>query len=99
MPELVTHLMQQGRIVTVVGASRNPYKKQPAYIIAGGTSKKSTGETKPVAVRIDKQTEVLRRSGECAPLAAIEGLQEGAEIIVEGKQNKSGVIAAKRVVL
>ena len=99
VPELVTHLMQQGRIVTVVGASRNPYKKQPAYIIAGGISKKSTGETKPVAVRIDKQTEVLRRSGECAPLAAIEGLQEGAEIIVEGKQNKSGVIAAKRVVL
>ena len=99
VPELVTHLMQQGRKVTVVGASPNPDKKQPTYVIAGSTSKKSTGETKPVAVRIDKRTELLRRSGECASPSAIEGLQEGAEIIVEGKQSKRGVISAKRVVL
>jgi YegS/Rv2252/BmrU family lipid kinase len=99
VPELVTHLMQQGRKVTVVGASPNPDKKQPMYIVAGSTSKKSTGESKPVAVRIDKQTQVLHHSGESASLSAIEGLKEGAEIIVEGKQSKLGVISAKRVVI
>jgi hypothetical protein len=90
--------MEQGRKVTVVGASPNPDKKE-TYIIAGGTFKQSTGETKPVAVRVNGNTTVLRQTGETASPAVVQELQEGSEIVVEGKKSKFGVIPAKRVVV
>ena len=99
LPEFITRLMEQGRKVTVVGASQNPVKKKQTYIVAGETTKKSKGETKPVALRINGNTAILRRSGEKASPGVVEKLQEGAEIVVEGKQSKRGVISAKRVVI
>lgn len=66
-------------------------------LAAGGTHKGSTGEIKPVAVRINGNTTVLRHSGESATLALIGELRGGAEIEAEGKQGKRGVISAKRV--
>lgn len=99
LPELVARLMERGRRVTVVGISPNPDKHNQTYIVAGGTHKKSTGEIKPVAVRIDDNTIILRHSGEDASFAVVGDLREGAEIVVEGKQSKHGVISAKRVVV
>ncbi len=99
LPELVIRLMEQGRRVTVVGASPNADKKKQTYVVAGGTTKKSTGETKPVAVRIDDNTMILRRSGQSVSPAVVGELQEGAEIVVEGKQSKRGVISARRVIV
>jgi YegS/Rv2252/BmrU family lipid kinase len=99
LPEIITQLMHQGRKVTVVGVSPNPDKHKQTYIVAGGTHKGSTGEIKPVAVRIHGNTTVLRHSGESATLALIGELREGAEIVIEGKQSKRGVISAKRVVV
>jgi len=91
--------MEQGRKVTVVGASPNPNKKKQTYVVAGGTLKKNTGETKPVAVCIDDNTTILRRSGQNVSPAVIGELREGAEIVVEGKQSKRGVISARRVIV
>ncbi len=98
LAERVSKLIEQGRKVTVVGASPNPDKKE-TYIIAGGTFKQSTGETKPVAVRVNGNTTVLRQTGETASPAVVQELQEGSEIVVEGKKSKFGVIPAKRVVV
>lgn len=97
MPDLVQKLMEQGRKVTVVGASPNPAAR--TYIVAGGSPKSSTGESRPVAVRIDDQTTVLRRSGATASPDAVQQLPEGTEIVVEGKKSKRGVIAAERVIV
>ncbi len=94
----VSKLMEQGRKVTVVGASPNPDKKE-TYIIAGGAHKQSTGATRPVAVRVNGNTSVLRQTGETVSPAVVQELQEGSEIVVEGKKSKRGVIPAKRVVV
>lgn len=91
-------ILENGREVTVVGAGRNPEKKG-GYIVAGSTSKKGTGETKPVAVRIDDKTLLVKRTGEPLPSASAAELSEGSEIVVEGKVSKRGVIRAKRVVV
>jgi YegS/Rv2252/BmrU family lipid kinase len=98
LKDRVSKLMEQGRKVSIVGVAHKPGKKD-MYIIAGGTAKKSTGETKPVAVRVDGNTTLLRSTGEKASPSVIKELQEGSEIVVEGKKNKRGVIAAKRVVV
>ena len=96
LKERVSKLMEQGRKVTVVGVAHEPDKKD-MYIIAGGTAKKSTGETRPVAVRVNGNTTILRSTGETASPSVVQALQEGSEIVVEGKKNKHGVIPAKRV--
>ena len=98
LKERVSKLMEQGRKVTVVGVAHEPDKKD-MYIIAGGTSKKSTGETRPVAVRVNGHTTIHRSTGETASPSVVQELQEGSEIVVEGKKNKRGVIPAKHVVL
>ncbi len=98
LAERVSKLMEQGRKVTVVGASPNPDKKE-TYIIAGGVHKQSTGGTRPVAVRVNGNTTVLRQTGETASPAVVQELQEGSEIVVEGKKSKRGVIPARRVVV
>ena len=71
--------------MTVVGVTEHPDKKQ-AYIVAGTTSKKSTGETTPVAICIDDHTMLLKQTGELAAAVDVEHLQESAEIVVDGKK-------------
>lgn len=98
LKDRVSKLMEQGRKVTVVGVAHKPDKKD-MYIIAGGTAKKSTGETRPVAIRVNGNTTVLRSAGETASPSVVQELQEGSEIVVEGKKKKRGVIPAKQVVV
>ncbi len=98
MLEHVDALLTNGRKVTIVGVTPNPNKKD-AYIIAGGTPKKSTGENKPVAVTIDDNTTIIRHTGEHLPPSVAKELIEGSTIVVEGKQSKRGVIHAKRMVI
>jgi YegS/Rv2252/BmrU family lipid kinase len=90
-------LSQNGRKVIVAGVARVPDKKLK-YIVAGVTTKRSTGDAKPVALRIDDNTTIVRRTGESAPSAVMQKLPEGGEVLVEGKLSKRGVMQAKRVV-
>ena len=96
--EQVNLLADHGRKVQVVGVAPNPEKKD-TYIVAGTTTKRSTGETRPVAVCIDSNTTMIKRTGEHLPPGIARELQEGGSIVVEGKQSKRGVIRAKRVVV
>lgn len=96
--EQVKGMLDHGRQVTVIGAAPNPAKKD-TYIIAGTTPKLSTGEEKPVAVCIDDNTTISKRTGEQASPAIARELQEGGKIVVEGKKSKRGVIRAQRVVV
>ena len=96
--EHIDTLLDNGRKVQIVGAVPNPAKKD-TYIIAGGTPKRSTSEIKPVAVYIDDNTTIIGRTGEHLPPSIANQLQEGGEIVVEGKQSKRGVIHAKRMVV
>ncbi|HCJ33581.1 MAG TPA: hypothetical protein DHV65_04690, partial [Ktedonobacter sp.] len=90
--------LQNGRKVSVAGVTRVQDKKL-GYIIAGSTAKRSTGEAKPVAVHIDDDTTIVRRTGESASSAVLQKLPEGGDIVVEGKMSKRGVVQAKRVVV
>lgn len=96
--ELPAGLIAHGRKVTVVGVATHSEKKC-AFIIAANTSKSGTGETLPVAIRIDERTVLLKRTGEPAAAADVQQLQEGAEIVVEGKKSKREVIRATRAVV
>jgi YegS/Rv2252/BmrU family lipid kinase len=96
--EHVNTLIEQGRNVTVVGVTKHPDKEQ-SYIVAGTTSKKSTGETTPVAICINDHTMLLKQTGELATAVDVEHLQENAEIVVGGKKSKRGVIHAMHVVI
>jgi diacylglycerol kinase family enzyme len=90
--------LDSGERVRVVDACPNPERRH-AYIVAGAVTKENTGEYKPVAVRIDSRTTITRRTGEPIPAALVKTLKEAAEIIVQGKHDKRGVIKAKRVVV
>jgi len=91
-------LLEHGRKVTVVGVGPNAERKG-GYVVAGATADKKTGESKPVAVRMDQRTTLVRSTGESLPLGFAAELPEGGVIVVEGKQTKRGVIRAKRVVV
>lgn len=97
-PEQIDALLEHGRKVTVVGVGPNP-EREATYIVAGLTSDKNTGESKPVAVRIDRNTMLVSSVGEPLSLAFAAELPEGGVIVVEGKQSKRGVIRAKRLVV
>lgn len=96
--EHLNALLEHGRKVTVIGVTIHPDKKQ-TYIVAGTTQKRSTGETTPVAVCIDDNTTLLKKTGEHAAIADVEHLQENAEIVVEGKKSKRGAIHATHAVV
>jgi YegS/Rv2252/BmrU family lipid kinase len=96
--EQIDALLEHGRKVTVVGVGPNPERKGTC-IVAGGSSDKKTGESKPVAVRIDPNTTLVTPTGAPLPPAFAAELLEGGVIIVEGKRSKRGVIRAKRVVV
>lgn len=96
--EEVKALLEKGRKVTVVGNAVLSDKKQK-YILAGTTPKATTGEIKPVAVVIDKNTALLKRSGEAASAVDALRVPDGTEIVVEGKKSKRGVIHATRAMV
>ena len=98
LPGLASSLLTNGRKVTVVGKAPNPEKKD-TYIIAGGTIKEATGETKPVAVVVNGDTTILSREGARISLDAVRSVQEGMVLVVEGKKSKRGVIEATRLVM
>lgn len=97
-PDLADSLLEHGRKVTVLGVASNSAKK-PRYVIAGHAPKLSSGELKPVAVVATDKTAILDRNGQQVFLPAVQELQEGAHITVEGKQSKRGVIKATRMVV
>jgi len=74
-------------------------QREHTYIIAGTVPHRMTGDSTPVALCIDQSVAILRRSGEHASPQLIQGLQEGAVILADGKKNKYGVIRATRVVI
>jgi diacylglycerol kinase family enzyme len=91
-------LLENGRKVKIIGASPNPDKKD-TYIVAGTMTKEMTGEAKPVAVCIDDNTTIIKRTGEHATPAVVQELHEGGAMLVEGKKSNRGVIRASRVVV
>ncbi len=96
--EQVKMFLEHGRNVKIIGASPNPDKKD-SYIVAGTMTKEATGEAKPVAVCIDDNTTIIKRTGEHATPAIVLELHEGGAMVVEGKKSKRGVIRASRVVV
>src|SRR6266480_4539033 len=96
--DILNMLQEQGYKVKVNGVVQVPSKKQTT-IMAGNTLKQRTGETRPVAVRIDEATIVLSHSGEHILLAHVQMLPDGAVVIAHGKRSKRGVIKAKHVML
>ncbi len=100
LPAFADALLEHGQRIVVVGKAPNPAQKQ-TYIIAGGLQRPITGETIPVAVVVNSETDVFNREGhrvnDLAP--AVHELVEGAVIVVEGKRSKRGVIHARRLVL
>jgi YegS/Rv2252/BmrU family lipid kinase len=96
--EQINALLEHGRKVTVVAVGPNP-ERRGTYVVAGAASAKKTGESKPVAVRIDRTTTLVTSAGESLPTAFAATLPDGGVIVVEGKQSKRGVIHAKRVVV
>jgi hypothetical protein len=89
---------QQGKHVTVTGVGLVA-EKPNTFIITGSTQNPITGDTSPVAVRVDDKSMVLQRRGQQVPAAAVLQLQEGAEIVVDGKKGKNGSLRAARMVL
>jgi diacylglycerol kinase family enzyme len=96
--DLVNTLMQHGYKVKITGIATMP-KKSHTIIVAGSTDNQRTGETIPVAVRLDEDAIVLSHSGERIPRVQVEKVQDGAVVIAHGKKSKRGVIKAKHVVL
>ncbi len=96
--EQVKMFLEHGRNVKIIGACPNPDKKD-TYIVAGTMTKEMTGEAKPVAVCIDEDTTIIKRTGEHTTSAVVRELREGGAMVVEGKKSKRGVIRASRVVV
>jgi YegS/Rv2252/BmrU family lipid kinase len=96
--EVIEKFVQTGRKVTVVGKVPDPACKN-TYIVAGGSTKESTGEVRPVAVVVNSETTLFNREGEHLPLSSVKDMHEGMLIIVEGKKSKRGVIQATRLLM
>ncbi|TMD62826.1 MAG: YegS/Rv2252/BmrU family lipid kinase [Chloroflexi bacterium] len=91
-------LLDGARSVSVVGGVANVNKKKVG-IIAGNTTKQSTGEKLPVAVRSDQKTVIVNKAGEHVSQAVVEKLPEGEVIVVKGKKSKRGVIQATHILV
>jgi len=96
--DLGNTLMRHGYKVKITGIATMPQKSH-TLIVAGSTDNQRTGETIPVAVRVDEAAIVLSHSGERIPRVQVEKVQDGAVVIARGKKSKRGVIKAKHVVL
>ncbi|GAC1371476.1 MAG: hypothetical protein PVS3B1_21120 [Ktedonobacteraceae bacterium] len=90
-------LVEESKQVTVMGVTQNPDKRN-TYIIAGTTRKESTGDVKPVAVRVTKDTKIYQRTGEPVEATALEALQAETLLLVAGKENKRGVMQATSII-
>jgi diacylglycerol kinase family enzyme len=86
-------LQEQGYKVTVIGVVPNPGKTN-TYLIAGSHKKQSTDETEIFGIRVDDRTLILDRAGQQVSPAIVLELQEGEEIMVDGKKNKRYVMQA-----
>ena len=95
---LVKMLIEHGYKVKLTGVATMQNKRQTS-IFAGSMVNQRTGESRPVAVRIDENTLVLSYSGERLSHVHIGKVQDGAVVIAHGKKGKRGVIKAKHVVL
>jgi len=91
-------LLHHGQKVTVVGVAPNP-ERDTTYIVAGAIFDKKSVVSKPVAVRIDEDTTLVGPGGEHLPITFAAKLEENAEIVVEGKESKRGVVRAQRVLI
>lgn len=97
-PELIDTLWQLGTKVTVTGVGPEADKPHTS-IIAGTKHNPTTGDTSPIAVRVNEKSIVMQRSGQYITSAAVQQLQEGAEIVVAGKKGKSDSLRATQVVI
>lgn len=80
--------------MTVLGISPDPTEKH-AFIIAGNPTTQSTGKVQAIALHINAQTLLRKRTGERVSLEVLPLLQAGHTLVVEGKKSKRGVIAVK----
>jgi len=96
--EQIDILKTSGRKVTVVAVGPNP-EREGTWFVAGVTADTKTGEAKPVAVRIDHDTTIVRATGEPLLPTFVAKLSDGSVIAVDGRKNKHGAIRAKRVVV
>lgn len=98
--QLVDALLDKGRKVQVVGKAPNAAEPH-TFIVAGHTPKRSSkaGDTTPVAVVINQKTKLFNREGAHVSHDALTQLEQGDELIVEGKKSKRGVIVATRLIL
>jgi YegS/Rv2252/BmrU family lipid kinase len=97
-PELIATLLEHGHHVTVRGVAAQP-EKQQRYIIAGTVPHQMTGDTSPVAVRVNDGVTILRRSGEQVAPAVVQQLHEGVVIVADGKKSKYGVIRPRHILI
>ena len=95
---LVNMLKEHGYKVKLIGVA-TMLDKRHTSIVAGSMVNQRTGETMPVAVRIDEDTLVLSHTGERLPHVLVEKVQDGAVVIAYDKKGKRGVIKAKHVML
>ena len=79
--------------VTVIGVAPNP-GKTGTYLVAGSHKKQGTDETEIFGIRVDDRTLILDRAGQQVSPAPVLELQEGEEIMVDGKKNKRYVMQA-----
>src|SRR5215469_1535014 len=96
--EYIDALREQGSEVTVIGVTPNPEKKD-GWIIAGAARQQETGDSMPVAVRVNDQTDLIRHTGEVASPSILQELREGAKIVVTGQKSKREVIRATHVLM
>ncbi len=98
VPELIKTLLEHGLKVRVVDVAPNPDKKD-TYIIAGTMQDQKTGDIMPVAVPVNDTVAVTTRTGEPVSAAALQELQEGTVVVIEGKKSKRGVMRATHIVI
>jgi diacylglycerol kinase family enzyme len=91
-------LSGNGRVVSVISAVQVPGKQRCA-IIAGMTPSKGTGALKVVAVKLTGKSAIQKADGQKGSVGLIKELQEGQQIVVEGRKSKRGVITARRVII
>ena len=97
-PELIKALLEAGLKMTVAWVAPNPDKKD-TYIIAGTLQNQKTGDAVPVAVPVDDTVVVTNRAGKRVSAAAVQELQEGTVVVIEGKKSRRGVIRATHIVI
>ena len=91
-------VLAHGSTVIIVGGVPDPAEKH-SYILAGDVIEDHTGDSRPIAVRLDEHTIILDKSGQHVPLSAVEQLKEGQPVVVDGKESKRGVIHAKQIAM